>query len=163
MNLSGIRPPAGRSKAAQARRARHGLGPRQDLRRAATRGSAPAPASARSADSRAARCRCTAACRSAASPTFSRSSSPSSISGRLEKLEGDTFNVDRLIELGAITKARRWSEDPRHGPVDAQDYGGSPPVFEIGSGEDPEGRRHGAGDRRCQRVAPGIEGNHEVF
>ena len=26
--------------------------------------------------------------------------------GRLEKLEGDTFNVDRLIELGAIHKVR---------------------------------------------------------
>ena len=69
--------------------------------------------------------------------------------GRLEKLEGDTFTADRLIELGVIHKARRRSEDPGHGTVDPQDHGGGPPFFEVGAGEDPEGRRHGAGDRRC--------------
>ena len=32
----------------------------------------------------------------------------------LEKLSGDTFNVDRLMELGVVKKSRRRPQDSRH-------------------------------------------------
>ncbi len=69
--------------------------------------------------------------------------------GQLEKLEGDTFNADRLMELGVVRKLRRRSQDSGYGRADAQDYGGGAPLLEIGAGEDPEGRRHGADHRRA--------------
>ena len=75
--------------------------------------------------------------------------------GKLEKLEGDAFTADRLLELGVIKKLGDGLKILGTGRVDAQDYGGSPPVFQVGAGEDPEGRRNGAGDRRGQRVSAG--------
>ena len=68
--------------------------------------------------------------------------------GRLEKLEGDTFNVDRLMELGVIQKLGDGlkmlgtGELTRKITVEAHQFSKS------AAGEDPEGRRHGAGDRR---------------
>ena len=68
--------------------------------------------------------------------------------GRLEKLEGDTFNVDSLLAAGVIHKVHDGLKILGTGRIDAQDHGGSPPLFQVGPGEDPAGRRNGAGDWR---------------
>ena len=79
--------------------------------------------------------------------------------GRLEKLEGDTFNADSLLAAGVIHKVARRPEDSGHWCIDAQDHGGSAPLFQVGPGEDPAGRRNGAGDRR---YAASNAGNRRV-
>ena len=51
--------------------------------------------------------------------------------GRLEKLEGDIFTPDRLLELGVIKKLGDGLKVLGHRRVDAHDHGGSAPVLEI--------------------------------
>ena len=68
--------------------------------------------------------------------------------GRLEKLEGDSFTVDGLMASGVVQKLGEGLKILGVRPVDARHHGGSPPVFQVGGRKNPEGRRHGAGDRR---------------
>ena len=52
--------------------------------------------------------------------------------GRLEKLEGDVFNADRLTELGVIHKLGAGLKILGAGPVDAGHHGRSASVLEVG-------------------------------
>ena len=84
--------------------------------------------------------------------------------GRLEKLEGDTFKLDRLVELGVVKKLGEGlkilgtGELTRKITVEAHQFSKSALEKIQKAGGD------GAGDRRGRRSSTrGIEGNHEVF
>ena len=64
-----------------------------------------------------------------------------SISARLEKLEGDTFDPDRLMELGIIKKLGAGLKVLGTGELTRKITVQRARVFEIGSGENPESRR----------------------
>ena len=74
--------------------------------------------------------------------------------GRLEQLEGDTLRSGPAARAGRDQEAGRRAEDSGLGRVHAQDHGEGARVFEIGSGEDPEGRRQRRSDR--ERVSQTI-------
>ncbi len=73
--------------------------------------------------------------------------------GKIEKLEGDTFNLEKLMELGVIKKPGKGLKILGTGQLTRKSDAGSSPVFQIGPGKDRKGRRHGAGDRRRVSVA----------
>ena len=73
--------------------------------RAATKGSTRERASARSAGLRAARCRFTGALPKRGFTNIFKKKWAIVNLGRLEKLEGDTFNPDSLLAMGVIRKA----------------------------------------------------------
>ena len=82
--------------------------------------------------------------------------------GRLEQLEGNKFDPGRLLELGVIKKLGTGSESAGIGRSHSQDHRAGACVFEIGSGEDPEGRRKWNSDRErvlnwCYRAATARE------
>ncbi len=88
--------------------------------------------------------------------------------GRLEKLEGDTFSADRLMELGVIRKLGDGLKVLGTGELTRKITVEAHHVLQIGPGEDSEGRRHGAGDRRGRAAVRSSAGNggpgiHEVF
>jgi len=71
--------------------------------------------------------------------------------GRLDKLEGDNFTPDRLIELGIVRKTRDGVKVLGSGEL-TQDPRGSAPVFALRARQNPEGRRRGRGHRSSSQV-----------
>ena len=93
--------PPGRSRRSSAS-ARAWAPAAENIRAAAPRARSRFRATAACAALKAARCRCTAACPSAASPTFSAKNTAIVNLGRLNELEGDTFDPGKLLELGVV-------------------------------------------------------------
>ncbi len=119
----------GQHAVAEARRPRPRLGPRQDRRARATRARSRAPATAVGPASRAARCRSSAGCRSAASPTI--------------------FRVEyAVVNVGAARRLSRARSPRRCWPSAAWCTRGRP-VKVLGDGETSQGA--------CTVVGPQVQ------
>ena len=77
--------------------------------------------------------------------------------GRLEQLEGSAFDPGRLLELGVIKKLGAGLKVLGSGDITRKIEVRGARIFEVGSGENPEGRRQWKRDR--ERVVQATSGS----
>ncbi len=77
--------------------------------------------------------------------------------GRLEQLDGNKFDPGRLLELGVIKKLGAGLKVLGSGEMTRKIYGAGACILEIGSGENPEGRRKWKSNRERRRVRREVE------